>query len=218
MRSLLPTLLAVVLVPAAFADDNPVLPGLRPKDEVPGPFYPFNVTGPARSKNHFHCLVTERGLDPTVAVFVRGTDPDATLVSLLEKLDALVQKNERARLGGFAVFLADEIKNLALDDEKRDTLAAALEAKAVNLKKVAVALDALAPSKEALGEDGVALKEQYKLHDDAEVTVVLFNKYKVVKTWAFAKGDLKEDAQVDAILNEVAAKLKEWQPKSDKPK
>jgi hypothetical protein len=211
MRSLLPSLLvaaalAVAFVSTAVADDNSVLPGLRPKDEVPGPFYPF------------HCLVTERGLDPTVAIFVRGTDPDATLVSLLEKLDALVQKNERGRLGGFAVFLADEIKNLALDDEKRDALAAALEAKAANLKKVPVALDALAPSKEALGEDGQSLKEQYKLHDDAQVTVVFFNKYKVVSTWAFAKGDLKEDAQVDAILNEVAAKLKEWQPKSDKPK
>jgi len=218
MRSLLPTLLAVALVPAAFADDNPVLPGLRPGDEVPGPFYPFNVTGPAKYKNHFHCLVTERGLDPTVAVFVRGTDPDATLVSLLEKLDALVLKNERPRLGGFAVFLSDEVKNVALDDEKRDVLAAGLEAKAANLKKVAVAIDALAPGKDVLGENGQSVKEQYKLHDDAEVTVVFFNKYKVVKTWAFAKGDLKEDAQVDAILNEVAAKLKEWQPKTDKPK
>jgi hypothetical protein len=223
MRSLLTTFLAAAVLAAALvstarADDNNVLPGLRPGDELGGPFFPFNVTGPPKYKGHFHCLVTERGLEPTVAVFVRGSDADATLVSLLEKLDAMVPKNERARLGGFAVFLSDEITNVGLEDEKRDMLAAGLEAKFANLKKVAVAIDALAPAKESLGPDGHPVKELYKLHDDAVVTVVFFNKYKVVKTWAFAKGDLKEDAQVDGILGEVAAKLKEWQPKTDRPK
>jgi hypothetical protein len=189
----------------------------KASDDLPGPFQCYNITGKAvdrvnkevrkfkkeddknrePDKGTFHCLVSEHGLNPVVMVLVQGTEPSEALLTLLKKLDTAVEKNQNARLASFVVFLTDKITNLAEMDDQRDEVVAALEAKtkAAELKNVAVALDVLPK-----------IKELYKLQDQAEVTVLIYNKLKVLSTHAFRKDELNDEG-VQKIIAALGAHL-----------
>src|SRR5579864_2411036 len=100
MRNVVWAAVGVLVVAAgAWAADPPADNGLQPgKDEIGGPFLPYNVTGKDQHRGKFHSLVSEYGLDPVVMVFVRGADPNAAVLTLAQKLDALVEQNQRQRL------------------------------------------------------------------------------------------------------------------------
>jgi hypothetical protein len=213
MRSLVLTVLTLALTlsaaaaaPAADKDDKPAEKsdkpldaGLRPgKDEVGGPFRPYNVTG--KHKGKFHSLLSEHGLDPVVLVFVRGVEPGPEIGDLLQKLDALAAQNERLRLGVVVVFLSDDIKDLVLEDDKREAETGKVMDRAGKLEHVAAALELPANVKDA-----------YKLNDKAEVTVMLYNKFRVETDRAFAPGTLN-DAALKSILDELNAKLDALRP------
>ena len=205
MRSAALTLLTLTLaLPlAADKDDKPAPKsdkaldaGLRPgKDEIGGPFRPYNVTGKEKYRGKFHCLVSEHGLDPVVLVFVRGVEPGDFVVDLLQKLDALAAKSERLRLAVVAVFLSDDVKDLVKDDAKREEAAGKVMEKVGKIEHVAAAVDVAADVKDA-----------YKLNDDADVTVMLYNKFRVETNRAFAPGTLDE-AAVGSVVDEITAKL-----------
>jgi hypothetical protein len=212
MRSAALTLLILALtlalaaggpVPAADKDDKPAEKadkaldaGLKPgKDEIGGPFRPFNVTGKEKHRSRFHDLVSEHGLDPVVLVFVRGVEPGDFVMDLLQKLEALAAKNERSRLAVVAVFLTDDVKDLVKDDAKREDAAGKVMDKVGKVEHVAAAVDVPADVKDA-----------YKLNDDAEVTVMLYNKFRVETNRAFAAGALNE-AGVGSVVDEIKGKL-----------
>jgi hypothetical protein len=186
--------LAAVLVaaPAAFQS------GPKPGDTLPGPFRPYNVTGKERHKGRFHCLVSEHGLNPVVLILVHGTNPSDKLLDLLKSLDETIQKNPVSRLAGFVVFLSDDLSDVVFEDDRRAALASEIEPKVAPHKSVAAALDSWAK-----------VKEQYKLHDEAEVTVVLYNKLKVLSNHAFAAEGLNEDG-VQAVLTDVNNRLEQF--------
>jgi hypothetical protein len=167
---------------------------LKPGDELPGPFQPYNVNG--RFNGRFHCLVCERGLNPTVAVFVRGTDDLEGVSALLQGLEATLKtkKNEKARLGAFAVFVDEQLPDVVANDEKRDEVSKKLEDVAAKLDRVAVGME----SKTNL--------EKYKLDPDVEVTLILYDKLKVVEVKKEAKGKLTKES-VPALVNEVVTRL-----------
>jgi hypothetical protein len=198
------TLLATPAVPAADKDDKPaeksdksLEAGLQPgKDEIGAPFHPYNVTGKEKHRGKFHSLISENGLNPVVLVFVRGAEPGDQIVDLLQKLDALAAKSERLRLGVVVVFLSDDIKDLVKDDEKREDEAGKIQdSKVGKLEHVAAALDVPADVKDA-----------FKLNDKADVTVMLYNKFRVETNRAFAPDTLNE-AAVGSVLDEINAKL-----------
>ncbi|HJT76624.1 MAG TPA: hypothetical protein VJ739_05435, partial [Gemmataceae bacterium] len=191
--------LAALLAPTAAARPaEPLDPGLRPgKDDVPGPFHPYNVVGGHEGK--FHSPLSEHGLNPTVLVFVRGTEPSAAVVDLLKKLDALVGRYPDLRAGALAVFLSDDITDLLGEDDKREAEAKALHDKTGDFKHVEVSLDVPADVKDA-----------FKLNDNAEVTVLYCNKLHVEIARAFAKGALDAKA-VQALVDEIGAKLDKMQ-------
>jgi hypothetical protein len=203
-------------------DAPPAKDKAKQSDDLPGPFRPYNITGRAvdrvnqeirkfrkgDDKNRepdrgtFHCLVSEHGLNPVVMVLVRGTDPSPALLDLLKKLDAAVEKNRNARLASFVVFLTDrmvndKIINLVEMDDEREQEAALIESRTKNaeLKNLAVALDVFP-----------TIQEQYKLQDKAEVTVLIYNKLKVLSTLAFGKDELDE-AGVTKVLDALNAHL-----------
>src|SRR5690348_17310199 len=64
---------------------------LAPGQNLPGPFHPFNVTGPYA--DHFHCPVSDHNLDPGVLVFARDLVLSPPLRKLLSGLDAAIDKN-----------------------------------------------------------------------------------------------------------------------------
>jgi hypothetical protein len=170
--------------------------GLQPgKDEIGGPFRPYNVTGKDRHRGKFHPLVSEYGLNPVVLVFVRGVDPGKPVLDLLQQLDTLVQQNERIRLGSFAVFLSNDIKDLVTDNDKREQEAAGLLDKVKKLDHIAVALDVPADVRDA-----------YKLGDKDEVTVILYNKFRVELVRTFTPKTLDE-AGIKSLVDEINGKL-----------
>src|SRR5262245_50180738 len=95
---LLFSLLLLAAVAAAAPEKGGKAP-LQPGNDLPGPFYPFNVTGP--HKGHFHSFISEHGLEPAVLVFHRGLEVGAPFRDLLKQLDNVLEKNARTNLAGY---------------------------------------------------------------------------------------------------------------------
>jgi hypothetical protein len=203
-RSLLGLALTVVVTgPAAAQDAKPLNSG----DPLPGAFRSYIVVDerveakdPRNRTNKQHCLFLEAELNPTVAVFLRTVpaDPNAGTAKLLKRLDGLVGEHKADRLGAFAIFLT-----LAADyplDEARDEKAKAVKDFAAQLKVPNV------PFGLASGKADAAAA--YSIKDDHDVSVILFNRAKVVKRWAFTADKGPTDADIDAIVDAAKAMVK----------
>jgi hypothetical protein len=186
------SLAAVGIVVLIAAPADPKKAGLKPGNDLPGPFTPYNLTG--KHAGRFHCLVCQNGLNPVVLVLIRGTDVDAATRALLEQLDKAVKANEKARLGGFAVFIDDQVRDLVADDEQRDDLVKKVEDAAPKLERLVLALE----SKKNL--------DKYPLDEEAALTLVLYNRLKIVDVKTFAKGKL-DPASVKTLVAEAVEKL-----------
>jgi hypothetical protein len=128
------------------------------------------------------CYRCKYGNRPMVMVFSRKADE--SIGGLVKKLDAAVQKNSDDQLAAFV--------NLLGDNED------ALEAHAKDLgKKLAAPLVPIVVPVEY--ENGPA---DYGISPDAEVTVILAVKGKVVANRAYGPGKLNKKA-VDEILSDV---------------
>jgi hypothetical protein len=174
MRTAVAIVAAVLLAVPAFAadEDKAFKSGPKPGEPVPGPFQPYVVVGKAKFKGKIHCPVTENGLNPVIAVFVRGAEATETVTKLVGQLDEAAVKNEASRLGAFVVFLANDVKEddrepdknkaavdkVLKEDDDREKAAAALEDRFKELKQTSVLFDWVGN-----------VKPLYKLHDDAEV-------------------------------------------------
>jgi hypothetical protein len=163
-------------------------------NNLPGPFHPFNVTGPR--KGNFHCLVSEYDLEPVVMIVARDLELSEPFKDLLKQLDNAIAKNPAVRLRSFVVFLSDSLPDVVQNDDKREELAGKLEdaAKGLGLKHVVLCLD----SKSDL--------EKYALDESAAVTVVLYHKLKVVAHESLSREDLTA-AKVQEIMTKVADRL-----------
>jgi hypothetical protein len=112
-------------------------------------------------------------------VFAREiSDP---LTSLVKKLDAETGKNTTKKMGSFVVFCND---SEGLDKQLKEL------AEKEGLKHIILAIDNPAGPK------------PYNVAKEADVTVVLYNKSKVLANYAFKKGEMKA-ADVDKIVADV---------------
>ena len=222
MRTLVSSLaLLVFLAMSAAADDPPADKKAPPKkadasskkdkapltvgENLPGPFHPYNVTGP--HKEHFHCLISEHGLDPMVMIFHKNVDFSDPLPNLLNRLDTAIDKNPNARLGAFVVFLPDGLPDVAGSTEKDQN---------ANTKNDDARLE-MAKKIDAFGSDN-KLKHvvlcldnksdvaKYELSDENLVTVVLYFKLKTVAVYPLPKSDFT-DGGIEKIMTDVAEKL-----------
>jgi hypothetical protein len=169
----------LLMVRAGVADDKaPVKSGPQVGEVArPKPFMPLNINGP--TPNEKQCLVCRNGNNPVAMIFAR--EPNETLVKLIKKLDVETVHNADKKMGSFAVFCND---TEGLEAKLKDL------AKQENLKAFTLAIDSPAGP------------EPYNISKDADVTVVLYNKSKVLANFAFKKGELK-DADVQTILSNV---------------
>ena len=101
------------------------------------------------------------------------------MTSLVKKIDATSQKSG---IKSFVTFLSDDEK---LEDQ---------------LKKLA---DKEGLEKTVLSIDNVAGPEGYSIAKDADVTVLTYNKRKVLANHALRKGELNE-AAIERIMDDVA--------------
>ncbi len=148
----------------------------------PKPFFPLNLNGPTPDQKQ--CLVCRNGDNPVAMIFAR--EPSETLTMLITKLDAETVKNADKKMGSFAVFCNDS-----------ESLPGTLKALAAkqNLKKFTLAVD------------NPTGPEPYKIAKDADVTVVLYNKSKVIANYTFKKGELNS-ASVEKIVADVSRIVK----------
>lgn len=117
-------------------------------------------------------------------IFAREVSDNLT--GLVKKIDTATAKNSDCRMGSFVVFLND--------DES-------IEGKLKELaKKEGI-------EKTILAVDNPAGPQGYNIPKDADITVVLYNKRKVLANHAFKKGELKE-----ADVEKVVADLKKTLP------
>jgi hypothetical protein len=171
-------------------------PALQVGKDIPGPFHPYNCTGP--HKKRYHSPVSEHGLDPMVLIFHKGVDFSDPLRKLLQQLDAAIEKNTKVDLGAFVVFLPDDLAEVVGRDDKSDDARAELE-KQVEQKGADLKLRHV-----VLGLDSKADVARYNLSDANLVTVVLYDKLKTVAVFALPKGEFT-DAAVEKILAAVAS-------------
>lgn len=187
----------LLLTPRLPAEDPKFVSGPQVGQEIPGPIHAYNITGAKKNQDRFHCLICEYGADPVVVVFKKGSDFGEPFVKLLKGLDAAVVKHDRARLHAFGVVLDGELADVVKEDARRE----AVRPKVLQLDKAA-GLNEGAHLPLALDSKGDLVP--YKLHDDAEVTVLLYRDHKVVGNYAFKQLD---DKAVDTILKEGLPKL-----------
>jgi hypothetical protein len=159
--------------------------GPQPGESIPGPFHYLNING-AHAGNP-HCLVCEFGLRPAVLIFIREVPADKSpLPDLFQKLDETIDRHRNSELCAGAVVLNDDF---AMEQARKD-LVRKWEGLTKDLKHVLVAVD------------GPAGPEAYKINKDADVTILLYNRHKVLANFAFAR-DKFTDKDVNAIMAAV---------------
>ncbi|MDB5313184.1 MAG: hypothetical protein JWO38_7386 [Gemmataceae bacterium] len=177
IRKLLAAAVVAVLGGTVVAAD--LKSGPQSGEKVPGPFHPLNVTGDDAGKKA--CLFCKNGDNPVAVIFARtATDPNVT--KLIKALDAATEKNAKAEMGSFVVYLSGDDK---LEAQLKDV------AKEAGLKKIVLSIESPeGPSK-------------YKISPHADVTVLLYKERVVAANYAFGKGKLTEK-DVEQIVADVS--------------
>jgi hypothetical protein len=154
---------------------DPCVSGLRP-GRRPGPYAAVISTGPQRGQSF--CYVCETADRPAVVVFAR--ERSEPLGRLVHQLDKAVFDHKKAELRAWVTFLADDQP--------------ALDAKVVQWgQKHAVRHVPLGVFEDAGGPPS------YRLSREADVTVLLFVKQKVVANFAFRPGELTDEKAAEIL-------------------
>ena len=172
LRSLIPLL----LLPAFAGAADPCVSGI-PVGQRPGPYSFLVATGPQRGQQT--CYICEQDDKPTAVIFAHTLSPQ--LAKLAVKLDAEVPKRKES---GFKVWVTQLAAKADLD-------ALAKWSKTTAIKNVPVG-----------AFEDVDGPPAYKLAADADVTVLLFVKRKVVANFAFRADELTDEA-VAAVVKEL---------------
>lgn len=182
----------------------------EPKAEplVPSTFRSFIVTDqrtdikdPLNRTNKLHCLVCENNLNPVIAVFARSVPgkADEPLSKLTAELKRLLgeEKNKAQNFAAFVVFVT--LDKEFQSDDKRDDQAIAIKKWGETVAAGPVVLGLTGQTAEAV--------KNWNLNKDDDITVVLYNRMKVVqKPWTFESGKLGE-ADIKTIAAATEAEL-----------
>ena len=158
--------------------DDPCKSGPQP-NQRPGPYSALVSVGPQRGTQH--CYICEAADRPIMIVFARSlSDP---LGKLVHKMDKLMTEHKAVELKAWVTFLAED--QTAFDPQ----VVQWGQKHATGKVPMAVFEDVVGPP-------------TYLLHRDADVTVLLSVKQKVVANFAYRKGELN-DAAIEQIVKAV---------------
>lgn len=148
-------------------------------NQRPGPYISVVSTGQHRGQSH--CFICEAADKPIVIIFARGlTDP---LGKLVGKIDKALAQHKDANLRAWVTFLSDDQPGLdpkVVDWSQRH---------AIGSIPLGVFEDVVGPP-------------SYLLNREADVTVLLSVKQKVMANFAFRAGELN-DAAISEIMKAV---------------
>jgi hypothetical protein len=150
-----------------------------PVGKRPGPYSFLVATGPQRGQQTCYVCEQHEHDRPAAVVFARTTSDQ--LGKLLGGLEAAGADNKDS---GYKVWMT-----LLADSADLDALAKWAQAQGLKTVPVGAFEDADGPP-------------SYKLHKDADVTVMLFTKQKVVANFAFRAGELTDKA-ADEVMKAV---------------
>ena len=168
-------IIALAAVATVAAADEPCKSGPQPSQR-PGPYSSLVAVG--RERGQQHCYVCEAADRPTIIVFARSlSDP---LGKLAHRIDGALAEHKKAELRSWVTFLATDQTTL--------------DPKVVEWGKN----HAIRNVPLGIFEDTVG-PPAYLLARDADVTVLLSVKQRVVANFAFRAGELN-DAAIDTIL------------------
>jgi hypothetical protein len=154
---------------------DPCKSGPQP-NQRPGPYSALVCVGKERGTQH--CYICESADRPVVIVFARTLSEP--LGKLVKKLDLAVKENKTAELRAWVTFLAD-------DQTKMDPhVVKWAQQHAVGAMPCAVFEDTVGPP-------------TYLLAKEADVTVLLSVKQKVVANFAFRAGELNDAAIAEIV-------------------
>lgn len=174
MRILLCLSLTLTLTHALRGED-PCVSGV-PVGKRPGPYSFLVATGKERGQQTCYICEQHEGNKPAAVVFARSTsDKVARLLTRLEAAGA------DRKDSGYKVWMT-----LLAETADLDALAAWAQKKGLKTVPVGAFEDADGPP-------------SYKLHKDADVTVLLFAKQKVIANYAFRAGELT-DKRIDEVV------------------
>jgi len=145
----------------------------------PGPYSFLVATGPERGQPT--CYVCETADKPAVLVFARSVSEP--LAVLMRACDEAVAARPKDAMRGWLTVLGE--KTIDLDGLAKWSTTAGLKS-----VPVGVFDDPVGPP-------------SYKLADDADVTVIVFEKRKVTANFAFRKGEL-DDAAVRLVADQLS--------------
>lgn len=172
--------LSLVLALAAPLSAAESLTSGTPVGKRPGPYSFLVATGPQRGQQTCYICEQHEGNKPAAVVFARSTsEPLGKLVTTLDAA-ALAKKDS-----GCKVWLT-----LLADKADLDALAKWAQERGVKNAPVGAFEDADGPP-------------SYRLHKDADVTVLLFTKQKVVANFAFRAGEL-DDKGIEKVAKAMA--------------
>jgi len=168
------------------AAKDPCVSGPQVGDR-PGPYSFLVATGPERGQPT--CYVCETAEKPAVIVFARSLSD--TLAHLLSQCDEAIAARPKDAMRAWMTVLGE--KTIGLDELGKWS-------KQCGLKAVPVGVfdDPVGPP-------------SYKLAEEADVTVVVFTRRKVVANFAFRPGELDE-----AAVKRIADELSRLDKKSDR--
>lgn len=148
--------------------------------DAPPAFTVQDVTGPKAGEKL--CYRCRYGSNPVVAVFARHFD--ARVKSLVKQVDAQVEKNKDKKMKAFVVLLTDDPDHAAPKLKKF--------AEKQEIKNVPLTIF-----------DGLHGPPDYKLSDEADVTVLMWVKSDVKANYAFAEGKLDKKA-IASIVHDTS--------------
>src|SRR6266576_1593202 len=170
------SILALAFFASLLFAEAPLVSGLK-SGQRPGPYSAVVCTGPERGK--LHCYICEAADRPVVIVMARKTS-DA-LGKLAQGVDQALTTHKMAELRGWVTIFHDD--------------QSAIDAQVVQWGKT----HGLSNLPLAVFEDNDG-PPAYRVEKDAEVTVLLSVKQKVVKNFSFRAGELN-DQRVKEVLN-----------------
>jgi hypothetical protein len=171
---------AILFLALATVATDPFVSGLEP-GRRPGPYASVVAVGPQRGKSH--CFICETADRPMVIVFAHK--PTDALASLVRGVDSELLAHKSEELRAWVTFLSDD--QPALDPQ----LVKWAQDQAIRLVPLAIFEDPGGPP-------------AYRLSREADVTVLLAVKQKVVHRFAFRPGELT-DERIALVLKDVRA-------------
>jgi hypothetical protein len=166
-------LILFLVAPTSAAE--PCQSGLK-VGQKPGPYSSVISTGPNRGQSY--CYICETADRPAVVIFARGLND--SLGKLVEQLDKAVAEQKKAELRAWVTFLSTD--QPGLDPQ----LVKWSEKHALRNVSLGVFEDANGPP-------------SYRLAREADVTILLFVKRKVVANFAFREKELTKAKREEVL-------------------